>query len=165
MLKRQRLPSPPSFLPSIPLVDEPYSDAMRDVKRRRILDGTSKGWAVPDSPDDDDDEGYISHHENPTQPHAELAGKGSANYKQTNTVLQELHTLHQHRLLFASYASSSQAPTHSHCLTQFAQSNHDGVPAKVLTSHPEVSGSSDTTIRRYEQVIGISILITKATTW
>lgn len=150
MLKRQRPSTPPSFVPSTPFVDESL-DATRDVKRRRILppsvDGKSRGWAIMDSPDDNDDEGYIPYHENPVQLHAGLTGTfGSADYKQTNTVLQELHTLHQHRLLFASNASSSQASSHSHCLTQYAQSNYDDVPTKaVTTSQPEVSGCDHST--------------------
>ncbi|KAG5341376.1 hypothetical protein E4T56_gene13289 [Termitomyces sp. T112] len=145
MLKRQRPPSPPPFVPSIPLVDDSYPDATRDVKRRRILppslDGKSRDWSIPDIPDDDDDEDYDSQHEK-AKPYGIGLTMDSADYKQANTVLHELHTLHQHRLLFTStHDSGSQVPTLSQCLPQHAQSNHDDVSSKmIITPHPEVSG-------------------------
>lgn len=107
MLKRQRNTSPqPAPSASGPVfADEP---ADRDSKRRRtvapVLDGCARGWVT--QPDDDDDDEYLSADE---APHPALPR--SEEYKSANTMLRELHTLHQHRLLFASSPQPATSPT------------------------------------------------------
>ena len=108
MLKRQRNTSPhPAPSGSTPMfADEPTD---RDSKRRRtaapVLDGAARGWIA--QPDDEDDDEYVSHDEAPYP-----ALPRSEEYKCTNNMLRELHTLHQHRLLFASPPQPASAPTH-----------------------------------------------------
>ncbi|KJA25955.1 hypothetical protein HYPSUDRAFT_64182 [Hypholoma sublateritium FD-334 SS-4] len=106
MLKRQRNSSPtPAPSASTPVfADEPPD---RDTKRRRTaapeLDGRARGWAT--QPDGDDDDEYISQDEAP-----DPALPRSEEYKSANTMLRELHTLHQHRLLFASSPQPTSSP-------------------------------------------------------
>ena len=116
MLKRQRQTSPPPpSSSSVPLIsNDPVADMIereRDSKRRRTLppslDGAARGWAKPEITEgyDDDQEEQYSDEEDavydyrPTRNQVTLA---SAEYKSTNTMLRDLHTLHQHRLLFSS---------------------------------------------------------------
>ncbi|KAF8168328.1 hypothetical protein B0H34DRAFT_56085 [Crassisporium funariophilum] len=108
MLKRQRQPSPPPSLPSVPLISD--SPIHRDSKRRRtlppVLDGASRGWASSRSIPNDDEEEYFSDDEIENVVPHDYSEQGKAEYKSANYVLRELHTLQQHRLMFASPSPS-----------------------------------------------------------
>ncbi|KAF9480450.1 hypothetical protein BDN70DRAFT_877590 [Pholiota conissans] len=107
MLKRQRQPSPLPSSPSIPFVADAPSDMIeRDSKRRRtvppVLEGAARGWAAGQSvPNDDDEYTYSDDEVQPDIPNPNQC-QSTSEYKSTNTMLRELHTMHQHRLLFAS---------------------------------------------------------------
>ncbi|TFK41388.1 hypothetical protein BDQ12DRAFT_438504 [Crucibulum laeve] len=118
MLKRQRAVSPPPSTPSVPLLDSSSMDMLidRDPKRRRtlppVLDGPSRGWGRPYT-DDSYEEDYEENDSDPIYPdtgdHDAVAALDTVEYKSANNVLRELHTLNQHRLLFAS---TSNVPPH-----------------------------------------------------
>ncbi|KAG6832214.1 hypothetical protein H0H92_004179 [Tricholoma furcatifolium] len=130
MLKRQRQPSPPLPISSIPLIEDPFPLARRDVKRRRVLsqplDGISREWTQTYDHDDEEEEN-ITHDDD----QAEGCGAREAfatEYKERNNVLRELHTLSQHRLLFASDYQNTPSSPHSN------YENQDSAPYKLRTS-------------------------------
>jgi hypothetical protein len=123
MLKRQRQPSPPppstpflsadSFTP-VPVVVEPEdSERQRHAKRRRtqppVLDGALRGWARAETEDDGEEEvveeevGWSNLDENTT-----TTTTISEEYKSTNSILRDLHALHQHRVSFSSPTPSTR---------------------------------------------------------
>lgn len=121
MLKRQRQASPPPPSSSnIPLITAPAGDAIaeRIFKKQRTappsLDGRIRGWGQePELPGEDDDgEDYIDDDIEDMVPLPSTAGyvhpslHAENEYKSANTVLRELHTLHQHRMLFSTPPSS-----------------------------------------------------------
>jgi hypothetical protein len=110
MLKRQRAPSPPLSFSSVPFISDTPGDLIeRKVKRRRtqppVLDGTSRGWARPPETASEDEEDLISDDEAellvPSHP-----SQQQSEYKSTNTMLRELHTLQQHRIYFSSSSTT-----------------------------------------------------------
>jgi hypothetical protein len=134
MLKRQRPVSPFSSIPLI--VDPPVDFVERDTKRRRtlppVLDGAYRGWAQApplsiNDIDDDGEEDYVSDDEIENiapnfSINCSLTPGDKAEYTSTNSLLRELHTLQQHRLLFSSVTlppspllrgSNSKDATHS----------------------------------------------------
>ncbi|KAF9557849.1 hypothetical protein CPC08DRAFT_764298 [Agrocybe pediades] len=135
MLKRQRQssPLPPSSSSSIPFVSDGPSDLIeRTTKRRRtqppVMDGTQRGWNSPSNNNSafrDDEDDYISEDDEPAdsahsaQPfdlQYQHYQQNQSEYKSANTLLRELHTLNQHRLLFSSASSpvhSSATPSHA----------------------------------------------------
>lgn len=139
MLKRQRPLSPPPapfpfFADSPDLID-------RDPKRRRtaapVLDGSARGWATnPPPPLDDDEEEYIS--SNDEVPPLNQIRPLSEEYKSTNTMLRELHTLHQHRLLFVSPSAVHPVGMHAQhsALSQSASSHLPATSDKFHLSMP-----------------------------
>lgn len=134
MLKRQRPPTPPPSLDEIssltPFSDRPIrpiphretpdmlSHESR-VKRRRIrppvLDGAQRGWgkpptlSVPHANDSDGEEDWIDGEDDAETGHF-AASPDYTDYKRANTMLHEIHALHQHRLMFTQ--PNSQAPSH-----------------------------------------------------
>ncbi|KAF8203284.1 hypothetical protein BJ912DRAFT_943493 [Pholiota molesta] len=117
MLKRQRQPSPPPSSPSIPIVAESPADLVeRNSKRRRtaapVLDGTARGWAPEQAPPDDDEEYTYSDDEQDVAhgPHP-YPLQSQSEYTSANTMLRELHTMHQHRLLFSSPSEGQNSNT------------------------------------------------------
>lgn len=116
MLKRQRPVSPPPSIPSIPLIVDADIMTQRDLKRKRvlppILDGGSRGWGRLDHQEDEEDEEYTSERDD-TGDTGGNRPEDQNEYKQANNVLHELHTLHQHRLIFAPHVSQD-FPYHKH---------------------------------------------------
>lgn len=120
MLKRQRQPSPPPpstpflsadpFMP-VPVVVEPEDSERRHAKRRRtqppVLDGALRGWARPETEDDGEEDvaeeevGWSDLDENTTTTISE-------EYKSNNSILRDLHALHQHRVSFSSPIPSAR---------------------------------------------------------
>jgi hypothetical protein len=114
MLKRQRQQSPPPSSGSIPLVPDSVTDttAAPNFKRRRtappLLDGVSRGWTQRD----EDEGGFdLDDYEDFTAPTPQ--GGPSSEYSATNSLLRDLHTLNQHRLLFSSPEEKSHRPSSS----------------------------------------------------
>jgi len=101
MLKRRRPTTPP--VPSVPLWEEPLplDTAMmeREQKRRRTALVTDDPWGVWDTTP------------KPVVNQAGNAREGpevscvDSRYKSANSIIRELHTLHQHRLLFSTSAT------------------------------------------------------------
>ncbi|KIM48430.1 hypothetical protein M413DRAFT_440160 [Hebeloma cylindrosporum] len=115
MLKRQRAPSPPLTSSSVPLVNDTSGDLIeRKVKRRRtqppVLDGASRGWARPLEDPSEDEEDFCSDDEveNLASSHPSQQDQSQSEYKSTNTMLRELHTLQQHRICFSSPSPAPQ---------------------------------------------------------
>ncbi|KAJ8084248.1 hypothetical protein PM082_003016 [Marasmius tenuissimus] len=106
MLKRQRPSSPPPSMSSL-ATSSPLDMVLPFSKRRRVLPHSS------DSPSEstrtrvhwEDDEEYI---DEPEHDNSRTVNTESP-YKETNSVLYELHTLHRHRLLFSPH--QQQPPT------------------------------------------------------
>jgi hypothetical protein len=125
MLKRQRQTSPPPSSLNIPLISDLPSDAIaeRNFKKQRTappsLDGRIRGWGQePELPGEDDDgEDYIDDSTEDMVPLPSTAGYAHPSlhaeneYKSANTVLRELHTLHQHRMLFSTPPSPGSHST------------------------------------------------------
>ncbi|OJA09110.1 hypothetical protein AZE42_02575 [Rhizopogon vesiculosus] len=134
MLKRQRPPTPPPSLdetpsltlfPNRPIRPLPHCEAHPELfsrecraKKRRIhppvLDGAQRGWAKPlDSSmpltnDSDGEEDWIDGEDDAAAAYAYPRGATSpdhTDYKRTNSMLHEVHTLHQHRLIFSQPSS------------------------------------------------------------
>lgn len=84
--------------------------AAHNFKRRRtappLLDGASRGWSQRD---EDEEDCYISDDEDSVAP-TPLDGS-AGEYSSTNTLLRELHTLNQHRLLFSPSTEKSHPPS------------------------------------------------------
>lgn len=130
MLKRQRASSPPLPSSSVPLITDTLGDVIeRTAKRRRtqppVLDGASRGWARPLGTPSDDEEDLLSDDEveplvasHPSQQHQQ-----QSEYKFTNTMLRELHTLQQHRISFSS-PSTTQNTSLSSSLPHLTISSH-----------------------------------------
>ncbi|KAF9042098.1 hypothetical protein BJ165DRAFT_1529554 [Panaeolus papilionaceus] len=126
MLKRQRPASPPPIptFSETPFITDPVDLGLieRHHKKRRTLppslDGSSRGWAKPHEHHlarfDDDDEEYYESDEDEFEQNRDALSRGNPEfipsqqahyaspYKSTNQLLRELHTVNQHRLLFAS---------------------------------------------------------------
>ncbi|CAA7264704.1 unnamed protein product [Cyclocybe aegerita] len=116
MLKRQRASSPPPSSSSVPLVTDNLVDLIdRGTKRRRtqppVLDGGARGWAQDNCNDDEED--YYSDEGDKSYPRQTMT-RGNSEYAVENSKLRELHTLHQHRLLFSSSNPSHYGPSHAH---------------------------------------------------
>ncbi|KDQ63864.1 hypothetical protein JAAARDRAFT_189390 [Jaapia argillacea MUCL 33604] len=144
MLKRQRpatpppAPEAPELVPGLSVLEIYH----RGSKRRRTsapsLDGPSRGWggSIDDFDDDCDDDGEderygfqetgagSGQHLNHWQ---EVAGV----YRNTNSVLHDLHTEHQHRIMFLSPPSSPQVPNRQ----PLQPYPHQTPPARPL--HPQ----------------------------
>jgi len=133
MLKRQRPASPlPSTSDTPVAVDSfAFDPETRHLKRPRVIppspDGACPSW-----------DPYNDNHSNEDEDYIEEQGERDANgptyadeYKQVNNVLRELHTLHQHRLLFTS-PSLAQTPLESSSVQ--GQNTHH--PSKNLTFSP-----------------------------
>ncbi len=152
MLKRQRQPSPPPpsapFLSADPLMPVPELedlDRQRHAKRRRtqppVLDGTLRGWARVETEDDGEEEvveeevGWSNLDENTTI---------SEEYKSTNSILRDLHALHQHRVSFSSMTPSTRpvlpdSSTHPTSASHLV-SSHLSLPSKrhPALTHPHL---------------------------
>ncbi|KAG1749702.1 uncharacterized protein EDB91DRAFT_759946 [Suillus paluster] len=155
MLKRQRPPTPPPSLDEIPSLtpcpDRPIrplphrepldlSSHESRAKRRRIhppvLDGAQRGWGKPhvsSTPvvdDSDGEEDWIDGEDDAAAAHAHPHFVTSTDYKRTNTILQEVHALHQHRLMFSQ--PNSQSSPHLHL------PSHPGFsePPSSMATHP-----------------------------
>jgi len=106
MLKRQRPTTPP--IPSMPLCADPSPlDSMmmeREHKRRRTTSVTPLDTPTPWK-DWGNKLQAIANHTDNREVSPELA---DSEYKIANGTLRELHTLQQHRLLFASHNSPFQ---------------------------------------------------------
>ncbi|KAF9535569.1 hypothetical protein CPB83DRAFT_878718 [Crepidotus variabilis] len=142
MLKRQRQATPPPTFSSSPLIPDMVMDFSeeRNSKRRRtlppVLDGTQRGWAKNVYSEEEDDEEYydgdddedVHQHNALTRNTAEGVNSlaTSSEYQSTNSMLRELHTLQQHRLLVASPSPSYHA--------QFSLSNHPSVLPNLAIS-------------------------------
>ncbi|KAF8971568.1 hypothetical protein BDZ97DRAFT_1251631 [Flammula alnicola] len=116
MLKRQRPPSPSSS--SIPFINDSPADLIeRNSKRRRtvppVLDGTARGWAAPRENEEEEDYTYSDHEVDIVAPRHDYQQQAPSQYKSTNTMLRELHTLHQHRLLFATSTVAHNSDTNA----------------------------------------------------
>ncbi|KAM6497915.1 hypothetical protein JOM56_005863 [Amanita muscaria] len=125
MLKRQRPATPP--IPSLPLLEEPSPlDAMvmeREYKRRRTT-------STSITPQDDHLKGRAS------SPRPAVSQSGNfkedteiavdSQYKSANSILRELHTLHQHRLLFTGALPGHGVPFQSSSVPPSSQSKSDG---------------------------------------
>lgn len=98
------------------------SDSVEDLpaapnfKRRRtappLLDGVSRGWAQQEEEDED----YAASDSEDDAATCPLDGS-TGEYSSTNSLLRELHTLNQHRLLFSSPTDKSRIlplPIHHH---------------------------------------------------
>ena len=74
-----------------------------------VLDGMSRGWNYVQS---DDEEEYQSDDEvaDATRAYQGLEHPSIGDYSSTNTLLRELHTLNQHRLLFSASSSKAVLP-------------------------------------------------------
>jgi len=131
MLKRQRPPTPPpshSDNPSLtPFPDRsirplPHREAYPELssrechaKKRRIhppvLDGAQRGWSKPldqSTAHSDGEEDWIDGEDDDSAAYAYPCVPTSpdyTNYKQTNSMLHEVHALHQHRLIFSQPTS------------------------------------------------------------
>lgn len=152
MLKRQRQVSPPPSIPSIPLIRDPPTVWQHDLKRRRllppVLDGQARGWGKPDDTCDEDDEedAYFSEDDVGETPPYDCG-----QYKSANSVLYELHALHQHRLLFSPPAPSQLRIATSHratCthLSTTAFDEHSSIKSNLPPSserHKHYSGDTD----------------------
>ncbi|KAL0950886.1 hypothetical protein HGRIS_007645 [Hohenbuehelia grisea] len=127
MLKRQRPSSPSHSAPEPPLLSDPHPFDLphREMKRRRtvppVLDGPSRGWGPEGDTNSSSDESYDEEdfedvedigarvwrgNERSAGPVVHSPGHDCSEYKAANSVLYELHALHQHRLLFASTQSA-----------------------------------------------------------
>ncbi|KAK1229396.1 hypothetical protein PQX77_007573 [Marasmius sp. AFHP31] len=120
MLKRQRPPSPPPSMSSF-ATSSPLDMVLPFSKRRRVLPHSS------DSPSEstrtrvhwEDDEEYTDEPENDNS----RAVNMDSPYKETNSVLYELHTLNRHRLLFSPHQQPpAQKPSSS--LDSSLHANH-----------------------------------------
>ncbi|KAG5648162.1 hypothetical protein DXG03_006116 [Asterophora parasitica] len=155
MLKRQRQSSPP---PSIPLIEDPFpfqdiTEARRNSKRRRVLppslDGNSRGWGVfaPPSQDNDEDEEYVSEEDEGTEDNGDRSRWAPylSEYKDANNVLNELHTLQQHRLLFSSGHASSQVNDSSVAILSSPGSHHENtyLLSKIHPTHRPLAEIKD----------------------
>lgn len=119
MLKRQRpatpppssLDDPPSFLPgpirplqSLHTVDPSELRPKRQRVRPPPLDGALRGWLESQSAgphwESDGEEDWIEDTHDVFRPPLPLSTTADQ-YKDANSLLHELHVLHQHRLLFA----------------------------------------------------------------
>lgn len=131
MLKRQRPSTPPPSLDEIPSFPDrpirpiPHREIPPDIfshesraKRRRILppvlDGAQRGWgkpplSVPHADDSDGEEDWIDG-EDDAEPGHFAESPDYTDYKQADTMLHEMHALHQHRLMFIQ--PNSQPPSH-----------------------------------------------------
>jgi len=136
MLKRQRAPSPPLHSSSVPLISDTPSDLTeRKAKRSRtqppVLDGASRGWARPLETPSEDEEDYLSDDEIETlaSSYPSQQQQSQSEYKSSNTLLRELHTLQQHRICFSS-SSTAQNTALSNSLPHLTISNRhaDKVP-------------------------------------
>jgi len=145
MLKRQRPSSPTPSKLSVPLLDSSPMDIMGpDSKRRRtlppVLDGPSRGWRRPEGNDSElyDLEGYSDDELlESEQTRVDDSGIDSAEYKSANSVLRELHTLYQHRLMFSSTNPSFNGPARSP--QSQPTSNVYNAPIQHATFQPVIS--------------------------
>ncbi|GLB36379.1 hypothetical protein LshimejAT787_0306670 [Lyophyllum shimeji] len=150
MLKRQRPPSPPPSTPTIPLVVDPpfHTDPARDFKRRRVLppslDGRSRGWGAPDAEaGGDEDEEYVSSDDEAAEGSGDNAALAvhTSEYQKANSVLHELHALHQHRLLFSS--NSHPSPAQLPPVSAFPGAHHQHQHSKMTVTQPPLMQSKD----------------------
>ena len=78
----------------------------RSTKRRRtlppVLDGAQRGWAKSLEDDEEEDDEYDDDDNYGNHPSPLDTQAAQSEYQTTNSMLRDLHTLHQHRLLFAS---------------------------------------------------------------
>ncbi|KDR84765.1 hypothetical protein GALMADRAFT_233098 [Galerina marginata CBS 339.88] len=153
MLKRQRPSSPPLASPSIPFISDAPGDLIeRNSKRRRtlppVLDGASRGWAsAPQVADDEEDDYHSDYEEENDDAFASSCYQDHQNtseYKSANSILRELHTLHQHRLLFSPskphvHATPLNSITYPLNATQHLQ------PPVPMKGHMSQPGSLHTT--------------------
>ncbi|KAG0697171.1 hypothetical protein DFH29DRAFT_164279 [Suillus ampliporus] len=157
MLKRQRPPTPPPSLDEIPSLmpfpDRPIraiphreappglSSHESRTKRRRIhppvLDGAQRGWgkppgsSVPLADDSDGEEDWIDEEDDAAAAYAHphfATSLDHSDYKHTNTILHEVHALHQHRLMFSQPNSQSSLYLPPH--PDFS------VPPSFMATHP-----------------------------
>jgi len=111
MLKRQRAPSPPLSLSSVPFISDAPGDLFeRRAKRRRtqppVLDGASRGWARPQETPSEDEEDLISDDEAELLVPSHPSQEQESEYKSANTMLRKLHTLQQDRTCFSSSSTA-----------------------------------------------------------
>ncbi|KAF9499885.1 hypothetical protein BDN71DRAFT_75807 [Pleurotus eryngii] len=122
MLKRQRPSSPFPSSSDSPIACDVYNDLQLPpaTKRQRIappsLDGPSRGWGVShttqlsNSADDGEEDLEYEEEHDATCDASNMEGHLiREKYKSTNTMLSELHILHQHRLLFAPSALQTRS--------------------------------------------------------
>ncbi|KAG1757897.1 hypothetical protein EDB19DRAFT_1659685 [Suillus lakei] len=154
MLKRQRPPTPPPSLDEIPSLTLFPDRTIRPLphretpdmfsheshaKRRRIhppvLDGAQRGWgkpptsSMPHADDSDGEEDWIDGEDDAATGHF-AASPDYTDYKRTNTMLHEMHALHQHRLMFNQ--PSSQPPSHLYLPPHVGFS----APPPPMATHP-----------------------------
>lgn len=156
MLKRQRPPTPPPSLDEIPSLTPfpdrpirpiPHRETPPDIfshqsraKRRRIhppvLDGAQRGWAkppvssVPHVDDSDGEEDWIDGEDDAETGHF-AASPDYTDYKRANTMLHEMHALHQHRLMFTQ--PNSQPSSHLYLPPHAAGFS---APPPPMATHP-----------------------------
>ncbi|KAF8624832.1 hypothetical protein AX15_005715 [Amanita polypyramis BW_CC] len=143
MLKRQRPVTP---VPSMPLLAEPSPLDLvmmeREHKRRRTTSTTplDEPWM---------DWGHslqaiVDHANNTQKEEAEMmvsADPFNSEYKSANTILRELHTLHQHRLLFAESGTSFLHGSLFH--TPSLSSSPPKITSPTISDHPRGTNSSE----------------------
>lgn len=161
MLKRQRPPTPPPSLDEIPSLAPfpdrpirpiPHRETPPDMfshesraKRRRIhppvLDGAQRGWykpptsSVPLADNSDGEEDWIDDEDDAATSHL-TASPDYIDYKRTNTMLHEVHALHQHRLMF--FQPNSQPPSHLYLPPHAGLS----APPPPMATHPHILHSA-----------------------
>lgn len=138
MLKRQRPATPPPSSLDVPtyfsdrlvkpLANPDLASSISEPcdKRRRLQrpdHGRLRGWEPPSSDGEEDverssyDDGTEELYDGiPNQ----STSRGNRGYKQTNSILHEVHVLNQHRLLF----SPSERPSHSYAPEILPHSTH-----------------------------------------
>lgn len=154
MLKRQRPSTPPPSLDGTPS-STPFPDRLirpiphretpdtfsheSRAKRRRVhppvLDGAQRGWgkppalSMPHADDSDGEEDWIDGEDDAETGHFALPEY--TNYKQANTMLHEMHALHQHRLMFNQ--PNSQPSSHLYLPPHAGFS----APPLPMATHPQ----------------------------
>ncbi|KAI6045131.1 hypothetical protein EDC04DRAFT_2889320 [Pisolithus marmoratus] len=174
MLKRQRPATPPPssldfptyFFPAKPLPNPDLASSISDPcgKRRRLERPENemlKGWALPSSGisreehgDDEEDVERSSHGDGAEELYDGVSNQSNSSrgdrvYKQTNSILHEVHVLNQHRLIFSpsehlsrSYSEIPPHSIHNHPNSQGTAEFGCGLPQSAHGKSPMPSNSS-----------------------
>jgi len=148
MLKRQRASSPFPQFPSISqdITSEGLFD-VRDLKRRRVVsplfDGQTRGWGAHRSNSKLTVEDYGEEESVEGKQHGRIqANFAHTEYAEVNNVLKEMHILHQHRQMFASF------------LLNNSQVNSPHLDKYHLSYRPEHQTLAEESARVYEHYEG-----------